>query len=165
MNYRQKIRLVLFLAFPFSCIKACTFIFVLKMNKCHRVERASSEKRTYNMQCTIFTDTSLNFILLQTRFRPKRANRAQNVSGKNIYAVGIERLVCIERYIGTFLYFFLFCFCFTILFLSSRRTSGVGFCVVPNGVGSASTEHSTAQHSTEKIFLLCGCECIVKKYI
>lgn len=61
-------------------------------------------------------------------FSKRTANkRAQNVSGKNIYAVGIET-VCIERYIGTFLYFFLFCF--TILFLST-----VGFCVVPTESG------------------------------
>lgn len=113
--------------------------------------RELAPKRTYNMQCTIFTDTSLNFILLQTRFRPKRASRAQNVSGRNIYAVGIaERLVCIERYIGTFLYFFPRCF--TILFLSSERSRVL--LVVPKRGG---TEHSTAQRRG-KIFLV---RCVV----
>jgi hypothetical protein len=91
------------------------------MNKCHSRVRASSEKRTYNMQCTIFTDTSLNFILLQTRFRPKRGEQSTKCFREKYIRCRYRRrrLVCIERYIGTFLYFFLFCFCFTILFLSS----------------------------------------------
>lgn len=95
------------------------FIFVLKWINA-TVERASSEKRTYNMQCTIFTDTSLSFILLQTRFW---TNSAQNVQGENIYAVGIEIVWALHWNI--------------LFFLSALRFSSLysRACVVPSESG------------------------------
>lgn len=58
------------------------------------------------MQCTIFTDTSLNFISTSDPFST-RLEQHKMFSGKNIYDVGISReIVCMERYIGTFFFFF-----------------------------------------------------------
>lgn len=117
------------------------------MNKCHSRE---SFLRKTNLQHAMH---NFYWYIIEYYFTsdPFSTEQSTKCSGKNIYAVGIE-IVCIERYIGTFLYFFLFCFCFTILFLST-----VGFCVVP-------TESGRQQHRVYgRKYFLCGYECIVRK--
>lgn len=100
------------------------------------------------MQCTIFTDTSSSFILLQTRFRPSRAQKMFREK-----YIRCRYSDCVYRALQwNILYFFVFCFCFTILFLST-----VGFVSFRRSrVGS-----STAQRK----YFLCGFECIAERYI
>lgn len=113
------------------------FYFCFEMNKCHsRVERASFLRET-NLQHAMhnFYWYIIEYYFTSDPFSTEQ--RAHKMfSGRNIYAVGIE-IVCIERYIGTFYFFFHFLlFCFTILFLSDSRV----LCR-SDGVGSAAAQH------------------------
>lgn len=129
-----------------SAQAACTRLFLFwNWIKCHSREESllRNELTTCNAQFLLIHHWIL-FYFRPVFDRSERASRAQNVSGRNIYAVGIAgALVCIERYIGTFLYFFPRCF--TILFLSSER-SRVLAC--RSEARSRVGQRHRAQHST-----------------
>lgn len=92
-------------------------------------ERACSEKRTYNMQCTNFTDTSLDFISTSDPFSTEQST--ENVFREKY--IRCRYRDCVYRALHwNISYFFLFCF--TILFLSTES----GFVL--------STESGRQQH-------------------
>lgn len=137
--------------------EACTLYFCFEMNKCqsNRVEWESLlRKRTYNMQCTIFTDT-LNFISTSDPFSTEQSTAQKMFSGKNIR--------CRYRYcVYRALHWNISVFFSFLLYGSLSLVDVVGFCVVPTESGRQQRQQHREIFS---VWIWMYCEKYIKAYI
>lgn len=108
-------------------MKHVVFVFE-KIIKC----RECTETTTYNMQCTIFTDTSLDFIFLSDPFRDGKKKKIQKHTENTEKKKKKKHTEYICLYIYFYVYTYIYLNIFRIKLLLQTNTSVCigNFCLI-----------------------------------